>query len=59
MTLTLVACTCLFNFIVSADFEDLRDLYELKESHVEHRSEGLKSDYYDPLKDGNRESNRQ
>eukprot|EP00903_Cladosiphon_okamuranus_P006796 g6624.t1 len=42
-----------------ADFDELTKLYELEESHVEHRSEGPKSDYYDPLKHGNRDSNRQ
>lgn len=46
-------------FFVSADFKELKELYELEESHVEHRNEGPTSDYYDPLKHGNRESNRQ
>lgn len=44
---------------ISADFDDLKELYEMKEPHLEHRSEGPKSDYYDPLETGNRESNRQ
>lgn len=46
-------------YIASADFKELKELYELEESHIEHRNEGPKSDYYDPLKHGNRESNRQ
>ncbi|CAM9890865.1 unnamed protein product [Ectocarpus sp. 12 AP-2014] len=42
-----------------ADFSELKELYGMEESNFEHRSEGPKSDYYDPLTHGNRESNRQ
>ncbi|CAM9250346.1 unnamed protein product [Ectocarpus sp. 6 AP-2014] len=42
-----------------ADFRELKELYGMEESNFEHRSEGPKSDYYDPLTHGNRESNRQ
>eukprot|EP00752_Nemacystus_decipiens_P004646 g4239.t1 len=42
-----------------ADFNELVELYDMKEPYIKHRSEGPKSDYYDPLKHGNRESNRQ
>lgn len=45
--------------IAAADFKELKELYGMEESHIEHRNEGPKSDYYDPLKHGNRESNRQ
>lgn len=46
-------------FGVAEDFRELKELYALEESNIEHRSEGPKSDYYDPLVHGNRESNRQ
>ncbi|CAM9806862.1 unnamed protein product [Scytosiphon promiscuus] len=41
------------------DFRELKALYALEGSNIEHRSEGPQSDYYDPLVHGNRESNRQ
>ncbi|CAM9194233.1 unnamed protein product [Pylaiella littoralis] len=42
-----------------ADYRELKELYDIQESNIKHRSEGPNSDYYDPLKDGNRESYRQ
>lgn len=43
----------------SADFDELKELYNMERSHIPHRNDGPRSDYYDPLRDGNRESNRQ
>ena len=44
---------------VAADFRELKELYGMTEPNFPHRDEGIKSDYYDPLVHGARESNRQ
>ena len=43
----------------SSDFKEPQGLYKLTKSNIPHGDEAPKSDYYDPLFHGNRESNRQ
>ena len=49
----------LLSLVAAADFRELKELYSMTESNFPHRDEGPKSDYFDPLVHGPRESNRQ
>lgn len=54
---TLLFCACFLFF--AAEFREIAELYGMTEPNLKHRDEGPKSDYYDPLVHGSRESNRQ
>lgn len=42
----------------TADIRELSELYKLEQSYFKHRDEGPKSDYFDPLVHGDRNTSR-